>query len=222
MGRDFQGGFAEYIAVNERQVFKVEKDADKKIIALSDPYSVSIHIKNIINDKNKKIAIIGDGIIGLATAEILSDNNDVILFGKHENRKDILREINANYYSIEKCNDFTNYFDIVVEAVGGRQNTTLKEAFNITKSKGKIIVSGVFDNKFEFNLPLRQSFYKELNIIGCNSFEKSNDVSDFERAVDYLTSQTKIANQLISKVFKIEDFEAAIEHIKNRKENRVL
>ena len=222
LGRDFQGGFAEYITINERQAFKIIKEANEKIIALADPYSVSIHIKNIINAMNKKIAIIGDGVIGLATAEVLSENNDVVVFGKHDNRKEILNEINVKYFSIENFEDFTNYFDVVVEAVGGRQNTTLKEAFNITKPKGKIIVSGVFDNKFEFNLPLRQSFYKELSIIGCNSFEKKNGTSDFEKAVEYLTYQTKIGAKLISKTFKIDNFKNAIDYIKNRKENNCI
>lgn len=222
LGRDFQGGFAEYITVNEKQVYRIDNDVDKRIITLSDPYSVSIHIKNIISETNKKIGIIGDGVIGLATAEVLSENNEVILFGKHTNRKEILDELNINYYSIENCNEFKSYFDIVVEAVGGRQNSTLSQAICITKPKGKIIVSGVFDNKFEFNIPLRQSFYKELSIIGCNSFEKNNGVSDFKIAVDYLSSKSKIANKMISKVFKLEEFEKAIEYIKNRNENNCI
>lgn len=222
LGRELQGGFAEYVVVNERQVYKIDDDVDKKNIALSDPYSVSIHIRNIINEKNKKIGIIGDGVIGLATAKVLGENNEIILFGKHSNRKEILNELNIKYYSNEKVSEFNNYFDIVVEAVGGRQNTTLSQAISITKPKGKIIVSGVFDNNFEFNIPLRQSFYKELSIIGCNSFEKSKGISDFEVAVEYLSSKSKIASRMISKVFKIEEFEKVIEYIKNKSENNCI
>ena len=225
LGRDIQGGFAEYITVNEKQLYKIEgktTDSVVKRMALADPYSVAMHIKNLVDSKNKKISIIGDGIIGLASAELLSVNNEVIVFGKHENRKEILSKINVDYQSIECYSEFNNYFDVSIEAVGGRQNSTLITGIAITKPKGKIIVSGVFDNKFEFNITLRQSFYKELSILGCNSFEKKNGVSDFKLAVNYLENKTVIADDLISKTFKIDEFNLAIEYVKNRKENNCI
>lgn len=225
LGRDIQGGFAEYIAVNEKQLYKIEDettDTVVKRIALADPYSVAMHIKNIVDSENKRIGIIGDGIIGLATAELLSEKNDITVFGKHKNREEILNKINVVYYSIEDYSKFDNLFDVTIEAVGGRQNFTLITAIEITKPKGKIIVSGVFDNKFEFNIPLRQSFYKELNIVGCNSFEKSNGISDFKLAVDFLKNKTIIADDLISKTFKIDDFNLAIKYIQNRRENNCI
>ena len=146
----------------------------------------------------------------------------MIVFGKHDNRKDILQKINVGYRSVDDYSGFENYFDVSIEAVGGRQDSTLMNSIVITKPKGKIIVSGVFDNNFKFNIPLRQSFYKELSIVGCNSFEKNNGISDFKLAVDYLKNKSAIAGDLISKTFKIDDFNSAIEYIKNRKENNCI
>lgn len=193
-----------------------------KVATLSDPYSVAIHIRNMINNKYSRIAIIGDGIIGLACAELLSNNDEVIVFGKHRNRLDILNKINVKYLDIMKVYDYSNYFDVVIEAVGGRQYNTLENAINICEKKGKILIAGVYDNNFKFNISLRNAFYKELSIIGCNSFEKENNISEFKLALDFLSNKSKIADNLVSKIYEISEFNEAIEYIKDRKENNCI
>lgn len=226
-GKDFQGGFAEYLVSNEQQLYKINENVDSKIAALCDPYSVSIHITNMIHKKvnakkNMKIAIIGDGIIGMSCAELLYKDNEVTVFGKHDNRTKILKKIDVNYTDIKNVNKYIEYFDVTIEAVGGRQATTLDYAINITRKKGSIFIAGVYDNNFLFNISLRSSFYKEQSIIGCNSFEKEGNISDFRLALDFLSNDSRISKDLISKVFDISDFNEAIEYIKNRRLNECI
>ncbi len=223
LGKDFPGGFAEYITVNERQLYTIDKVTSMKVATLSDPYSVAIHIKNLMNNNQySRVAIIGDGIIGLACAELICNQHEVIVFGKHENRFDILKKINTKYLDITKIYEYLNYFDVVIEAVGGRQYNTLENAINICGQKGKILVAGVYDNNYKFDISLRNAFYKELSIIGCNSFEKENNVSEFKLALDFLSKESKIADNLVSKIYKIEEFNEAIEYIKARKKNNCI
>lgn len=224
LGKDFQGGFAEYLVVNEQQLYKISKNVDTKIATLSDPYSVAIHIINMVqkkvdNIKNIRIAIIGDGIVGMACAELLYKKKEVIIFGKHNNRANILKNINVSYIDIKYIDKYLDYFDVVIEAVGGRQAKTLNDAIKICQKKGSIFIAGVYDNNFTFDISLRNSFYKELSIIGCNSFEKEEDTSDFKLALNFLSSDSIISKDLISKVYDISDFYEAIEYIKNRKIN---
>ena len=80
----------------------------------------------------------------------------------------------------------------------------------------------MYDNNFNFDISLRNAFYKELNIIGCNSFEKENNISEFKIALDFLTSKSKLADKLISKIFPITQFSEAVDYIKNRKENNCV
>ncbi len=169
-----------------------------------------------------KIGIIGDGIIAIACADFLSNRNQVTIIGKHDNRKSILSKINVNYVDTNIITEKVNYFDVVIETVGGRQSDTLEKAIKICKPKGEIIVVGVYDNNFKFDISLRESFYKELAIVGCNSFETINGISEFKYALDYLNNKSKIANELVSKTFEIDDFEDAIEYIKNRKQNNCI
>lgn len=223
IGKDFAGGFAEYIIANEKQLYKIKEGVDIKKATLSDPYSVAMHVKNlIIKKKDLKIGIIGDGIIGIACSELLTLENEVILFGKHDNRVNILRKIDVRYQDINKINNYLNYFDIVIETVGGRQSSTLENSINICDKKGKIFVVGVYDNNFIFNISLRNAFYKEISIIGCNSFETINHISEFKFALDYLSNKSKIANSLVSKIYNIEQFGEAIEYIKDRKINNCI
>lgn len=223
LGRDFQGGFAEYIVANEQQLYKTNKYNNLKKNALSDPYAVAIHIKNSIEqEKCLKVAIIGDGIIGMACADILCGSNEVVVFGKHNNRAEILNKINVKYFDINAAKEYKDYFDITIEAVGGRQAETLKDAIHITNKKCQIIVAGVYDNNFRFDISMRNAFYKELNIIGCNSFEKENNISEFGIALKYIQEKSKIADELISKTFNIKDFSKAVDYIKNRKANNCI
>lgn len=227
LGKDLQGGFAEYLVANEQQLYKIKEHVDAEIAALSDPYSVAIHIYNMIQEKvndkkNIKIAIIGDGILGMACAEVLYKRNEVIVFGKHNNRDNILKKINVSYVDVKYIDNYVDYFDVVIEAVGGRQSKTLENAINISHKKGIIFVVGVYDNNFTFNISLRNSFYKELSIIGCNSFEKEETISDFKLALNFLSSDSIISKDLISKVYDISKFHEAIEYIKNRKINECI
>lgn len=222
IGRDFSGGFSEYVTANEQQIYKLTQKTELRVAALCDPYSVAMHIKNIINKKKAKIAILGDGVIGLACADILSNENNVTVFGKHDNRKQILNKIKVQYYDTKEIKNFNNEFDIVIEAVGGRQTDTLLNAIDVSKPKASILISGVYDNNFKFNISLRKAFYKELKIIGCNSFELKNKTSEFKMALDFISNKSKIANKLISDIFNINDFDKAIKYIKNRKENNCI
>lgn len=228
LGKDFQGGFAEYLVANEHQLYKINKNVDTKIATLSDPYSVAMHIVNMIQKKyngktNIKIAIIGDGIIGMSCAELLlNKENEVIVFGKHNNRASILKNTNTSYEDIKNINKYLNYFDMIIEAVGGRQSETLNYAINISNKKGIIYVAGVYDNNFVFDISFRNAFYKELSIIGCNSFEKEGNTSDFKQALNFLSNNSIIANDLISKIYDISDFPEAIEYIKNREKNECI
>ena len=92
----------------------------------------------------------------------------------------------------------------------------------ICEKKGKILIAGVYDNNFKFNISLRNAFYKELSIIGCNSFEKENNISEFKLALDFLSNKSKIADNLVSKIYEISEFNEAIEYIKDRKENNCI
>lgn len=223
LGKDIQGGFAEYVIANEKQVHKIGAKTDLKLATLTDPYSVAVHTRNLINNhENCKIAIIGDGIIGLSVAELMQKKNQVTVFGRHQNREKILKKISVNYKSVNYINNFYQYFDVVVEAVGGRQSETLSEAIKLCKKKGEIIVTGVYDTNFKFDISLREAFYKELQIIGCNSFEKQKGKSDFEIALEFLENESLIANDLISKVYDIKEFSKAIEYIKSRGENNCI
>jgi len=224
LGKDFGGGFAEYIVANEKQVYKIDKKENLKISGMTDPYSVALHTTRLIKNKKVglKIGIIGDGIIAIACADFLSNRNQVTIIGKHDNRKSILSKINVNYVDTNIITEKVNYFDVVIETVGGRQSDTLEKAIKICKPKGEIIVVGVYDNNFKFDISLRESFYKELAIVGCNSFETINGISEFKYALDYLNNKSKIANELVSKTFEIDDFEDAIEYIKNRKQNNCI
>ncbi len=227
LGKDFQGGFAEYLVVNEQQLYKINKNVDIKIATLSDPYSVAIHIVNMVqkkvdNMKNIRIGIIGDGIVGMACAELLYRGNEVIIFGRHNNRANILKKIDVSYVDTKYIDKYLDYFDVVIEAVGRRQSKTLDDAIKISHKKGIIFVVGVYDNNFTFDISLRNSFYKELSIIGCNSFEKEGNTSDFELALNFLSNDSVISKDLISKVYDISDFYEAIEYIKNRKTNECI
>ena len=227
LGKDFQGGFAEYLVANEQQLYKISQNVDAKIATLSDPYSVAIHIANMVqtkinNKKNIKVAIIGDGIIGMACAELLYQRSEVIVFGKHNNRADILKKIDVSYIDQKYIGRYSDYFDVTIEAVGGRQSKTLKDAINISHKKGSIFVAGVYDSNFTFDISLRNAFFKELSIIGCNSFEKEENISDFKLALNFLSNDSILSEDLISKIYDISDFHEAIEYIKNRKVNECI
>lgn len=224
LGRDIQGAFSEYIVIPEKSVFKISKNLSLDIACFTDVVAVALHgIHRCITSKKNNIAVIGDGPIALTTialCHLLKVSKNIICIGRTLKKLEIAKKLGATsvYLSNVVPNQIQNLCDVVFEAVGGSQSETLKQAISLASPMANIGVFGVFDSTFQHQLQLRPSFYKELSIIGLNSYSMFLGRREFQEALDLLEKNEDLFAQIISVRKPLSDFENIINLIKNRDE----
>lgn len=222
LGKNLDGGFAQYITVPENNLVKLDKKISHEEGTLLDPLAVCIHAMNIIGGlRDKKIAIIGDGTIGRICCELAEYYHvqNVTLIGKHIQEIDSNGLMTAiNSAAKDKLSPLRNCFDVVFETVGRDQNTTLNLSIDLIKPMGKIIVLGVFPENYLANLNVRKLFIKEGSLTGSNSYGKK----EFEEAAKILNRKVLSLQQLITHILPLSQFKKGVTFFENKQTSRAI
>jgi len=221
LGKEFPGGFAQYCLVPIKNLRKIPENISFDLAALADVVAVSLHGYNLSGKpRNKKTLVIGDGAIALSMAILLkTKKNEVFLLGKNTKNLHIATKLGIKPLTNLKRSDF---FDFVFECVGRSQDNTLETSIKAIKSKGMIVVLGVFKKDYKTLLCLRNLFFKEAAIIGSNSYEVSPTRDDFSEALKFISQNKAKFSKLITHILPLKDFNKGLSLIKNRKETGAI
>jgi len=217
LGKDLDGGFAEYVVAPENKIFKLEKKVSYEEGVLFDPLAVCIHAFNLAGEvKDCKIAIIGDGTIGRICAQLAEyyKAQNVTIVGKHIKKR--------GFSQIDKFGSLKNYYDVVFEAVGRGQSETLNLAIDLVKPKGKVIVLGVFPENYLANLNVRKLFIKEGELMGSNSYGCYKGKKEIFEALEILNKKVLNLKQLITHTLPLSRFEEGIRLFANKKTSNAI
>jgi len=230
IGKNRQGGFAEYICVNEDQVLKLNNNIHFSSATLLDSMAVALHTLDKLQPANdSNILIVGDGSLALLTA-ILADKkefNNLCVVGKHDFRLNLLKNYNTKIKTILfdeiKDNELKDVFDVGVEIVGGRQSETIKFLVNRLKPTAKLAIVGVFSPEFIYEHPLRMAFYKELAIMGVNSYSStSGSDNDFIKALNILEKEPSLVSDIVTHEVPLSNFHNIEEILQNKQAHQSI
>ena len=207
LGRDLPGGFSEEIFAPEKFVWALKKNISDDVGTLLDPLAVVVHGFDLasLSLNGLKVAVIGDGPLGLLSVAYAKNHGaqQVVLLGRHAVRLAAGKELGADEavntvagYRLPQ--DRRNQFGLVIEAVGGSQSATLELGISCTAPSGTLLVFGVFEAGFCAQLPARDLFFREIRVIGVNSFARSAERSDFGTALDFLEKEFGALSRLIT------------------------
>ncbi len=209
IGRDLDGGFAEFVSVPPKNVYLINKDLSFEEATFVDLVACGIHSYNLSGKpSNLEVLVIGDGPLGLISAFIFNTyENKVFLEGKHNFNIKVAREqgIKADYFHSKLFKD--DKYDVVLECVGRNQSETINEAIDKVKKRGKIIVSGVFNQDSNYDIHLRKLFYKEALMQGSNTHGIFEGLNEFQYALNLLEERRINVRPLITHIFKLKDFD---------------
>ncbi|MGV8162392.1 MAG: zinc-dependent alcohol dehydrogenase [Candidatus Nanoarchaeia archaeon] len=217
IGRTVNGGFAEYVKVPKNHVFKINNNLSLDAAALTDIVAVALHSYTLSERPiGKKIAIIGDGSIGLSCLQIFSYfGNEVDVFGKHNEL--LVNTLKGNYISINNATE-SNSYDIIVETVGRSQSDTINKAIHLAKPQGKIVFEGVFPEKFQAKINIREALYKELIMQGANSYQPS----EFLEALSLMELEKINMDKLITHRFPLSEFMKGVTAMNNKSQSKAV
>ena len=183
MGVHRDGGFAEYINVDEKNIHKFSFDFEDSLLGLVEPYTIGMQINNRLNIvKEDKVLIMGAGPIGITALQVAKGRGaKVIITDIVKERLDKALEFGANEVVLigkdnleQKLNEFTmgEGIPVIIDTVC--TPNSLEEAVQLACPAGRIAVIGLKNQPS--SLTMADITKKELTIVGsrlnCNCFDQ--------------------------------------------------
>lgn len=167
------GGYAEYVLVNQNNLFKIPEGLDTRSGVMIESFANSVRAMKISGiGENEKIMIVGGGNIGLCTLSALRSEKNPEYVAVVE-PQEYLRKKAVELGAIEalptrkgKIKKFIKDFGAptyIFECAGNVNALIL--AVDIVARQGTILVEGMHKGSIEFPMMLVNS--KELTIKGC-------------------------------------------------------
>ena len=222
VGKNLQGGFAEYISIPAKNALKFSRKINFDEACLNDLVAVGIHSFHLAKSPRKKtILIIGDGPVALILIQILRYyENKLYILGKHSKNIGIAKSLGARVESPKPTDQ--RQFDIIFETVGRRQSDTMTTAISRVKLGGIIIVLGVFDFGFIGKIQFRELFYKEITLLGSNSYGFWKNKDEFNKALRLVETGIIKPKKIVSHVFSLTEFRKALNYIKGKNQYQTV
>eukprot|EP00742_Colponemidia_sp_Colp-10_P004414 GILJ01004711.1.p1 GENE.GILJ01004711.1~~GILJ01004711.1.p1 ORF type:complete len:346 (+),score=50.23 GILJ01004711.1:30-1067(+) len=169
------GAHAEYLCLPVQNLFKVPAAITDPTAVFVEPLAAACRILEVaILKEGDRVAILGDGKLGLLTAEVLGryPNVTVTLIGKHPAKMQLVQHLVHTTVASDVA-DVTDAFDVVVDATGSSEGST--SACKLTRPLGTVILKTTCASSSSF--PASLLVVKELNVIGsrCGPFQAAID-----------------------------------------------
>ena len=215
-GTDSDGGMAEYAAIPEKSILKLDDDMPLEIATLIEPVAVVVHGFRMIRKMfYGSAAVIGLGPMGLLSALMLRDAGVSKLFCVEVNKQRAAAgralglnvidptEVDAVQYVLD--NNDGEGVDILVEASGSAPAARMMTA--MAGVRAEILLLSVY--KDPPVVDMRAVNFAEQSIIGSRVYT----ALDFKDAIEYVKKNADKLRPVISHVRDLADGQAVFQDI---------
>ena len=228
---DVYGGYSDYILRTVSQVLILDDNIDIKNAVLIEPLATAVHCSNFAK-KNEKILINGLTTISVMLFRYLLhlgfDNSLISLYVLNDVEVNFAKKLGFEKIITDKTllnngEKFDRIYDFI-----GKQNG-LKKFYQVLKNGGKLNIFGMENNKI-----LMDSDYiinKELTISGIHGYSSKcidgSYVADAEIAIELVTSQKILLNDLITDIYEFKNIKNKLidicySHVKKNSKYKVF
>ena len=199
------GAMAEYVSLPVRNLLEVPETITDEEAVFTEPLAAACEIlEQIAIGKEHKVAVIGDGKLGLLIAQVLASTGCRLThIGKHPNKLEITarRGIATHQLSELTSEHYQCAFDIVIEASGSANG--FKLAQEIIRPRGTIVMKSTIHGDVPFDAA--RIIVNEITLIGSRC-------GRFQDALTLLEQKKVDVKSLISKVFPLSGGVEAMEY----------
>lgn len=210
-GTTVDGGFAEYCAVDERQVYLLGEHTTFEQGAMAEPVACCLHGIDMCEiQPGHQVVVIGGGMIGLLMLQLakLAGAAKVALLEPVENKREVGRKLGADVCidplkedvkgRLAECG--MNWVNVVIECVG--RPTTIEQAIDIAGNKAVVMMFGLTKPDEEIAVKPFQIFQKELVL-------KASYINPYtqRRALDLINSGRLDVSSMVYTVCGLEELE---------------
>jgi 2-desacetyl-2-hydroxyethyl bacteriochlorophyllide A dehydrogenase len=213
IGRDVNGGFAEYLMVPASQVFKLPDSVDDRTAPMIQVLTTCLHAQRQVETfPGDTVAVIGLGVTGQLHVQLAKARGArVIGITRSAEKRAMAEKLGADAtipggdHVIEQLRELTEGrgADLTIETTGVLKQ--LESSVHMTRFGGKVLMFGIYTAK-EGALPFYDLYFKEVSLISAR-VAKPEDYTASIALVE--RGQVKL-EPLVSDVMPLGELKAAI------------
>jgi len=216
LGVDRDGAFAQYIAIPAKNAWINNPDIDPAYLCVQEPLGNAIHTVSSGDVKNKTVAIVGVGPIGLMAVNVAKALGAALIIAVDINdyRLELSKTLGAHLALNSKHDDVTKIIleatqgygvDVVCEMSGAP--TALHQAFSFLKKGGRLSILGLPDEPMLIDVA-NEIVFKGITIHGITGRKIMETWAQGKTLIDaHLLDLDKI----VTHILPFEDYEHAFD-----------
>lgn len=216
IGRDVNGGFAEYVTAPTGNVYPLSDDVDGIDAPLIQPMTTCYHSQRLGNIRpGEGVVVLGLGVTGLLHVQIAKAHGAYPVIGitRTKWKRELAAELGADFtiepdeHTADKVRELFDYKDgpdVVIESVGHVSQLAL--AIDMVRAGGRILPFGIYTAK-EAELPLYQLYFKEIEIVNA----RAANPEDYPSSIDLVARGVVQLKPLITHTIPLAEMHTALE-----------
>jgi L-iditol 2-dehydrogenase len=225
IGRETNGGFAEYAAVPAGQVFRLPDSLDIRIAPLIQVATTCLHAQRLASvSLGESVAVIGLGVSGQLHVQIAKARGagKVIGISRSRFKNDLAKQLGADVViesgpsAVAKVLEETDGrgADVVIECTGVM--TSIADAIRMARFGGRIQMFGI-TSATSGALPFYDLYFKELTLIN----NRAATAQDFPVTIDLVARGVVRLEPLVTHRMALDELGAALEMVEDGAERRL-
>lgn len=224
LGRDFDGVFADYLAIDEKQLLVVPDSIEPDEAGILQVLGTCVHaIANVNVRPGQVVVVLGLGVAGQLLAQLMTQRGaKVVGVARSAWKRDLAVDlgIHAAVPPDEVADVVANLTqgrgaDFVIEAVG--TEATFAQSIELAGAASTVVLYGTATGGSS-GLPYYQLYFKELTILNPRAATKA----DYQRAIELVADGTVKGAPIVSASFGLSDAQSAFDAVHESTTLKVL
>ena len=216
IGRDVEGGFADYMVAPNRNIHALPNDLKPDIAPLIQPMTTCLHAQRKAKIfPGEAVLVYGLGVTGLLHVQLAKAHGAYPIIGvtRSKWKRELAEDLGADFTfapnenlknSVLEITGEKGGVDLVIESVG--QLSILAEAIELVRLGGRILPFGIY-TQTKGELPFYNLYFKEIQVVNARVAKPE----DYPASIDFVRRGVVDLKPLITHTFFINDINKALD-----------
>jgi 2-desacetyl-2-hydroxyethyl bacteriochlorophyllide A dehydrogenase len=225
LGRDANGGFADYLVVPRSHVFPLPDAIDSQTAPLIQVVTVCLHAHRLVNTfPGQSVVVVGLGVTGQVHVQLAKawGAYPVIGITRSSWKRSLAQELGADVTlpsgpeAVRGVMEATGGrgADLVIESTG--MVPAIADGISMARLGGTLLLFGT-TAATQASLPFYQLYFKELKIVNTRAAKSE----DFPASIDLVARGVLKLKPLVTHVVSLSDLESAIGMLESDEDRRM-
>jgi 2-desacetyl-2-hydroxyethyl bacteriochlorophyllide A dehydrogenase len=225
VGRDSNGGFADYLVAPRSHVYPLPDSIDNELAPLLQPVTTCVHGQRLLKAfPCQSVAVIGLGVAGQVHVQLAKawGAHPVIGITRSAYKRSLAEQLGADVTlssgpdALKGVHEATEGrgADVVIECTG--VPSALADAITMARLGGTLLLFGI-TSAAQASLPFYQLYYKELLVVNTRAAKGE----DYPTSIDLVARGALKLKPLVTHVVPLVDLEKAIGMLESDEDRRM-